>query len=106
MRDSPRTPSVEGVLRDLADRMAKIERRLGTEAASTVDAGVPDYQALGDLRVGTGYDESTRLPVGDDLALLVADSAEPSGLRWGPRVIVSQTEPADPVEGDIWLALP
>jgi len=40
------------------------------------------WQAKGDLAVGTGASASIRLAVGADTFVLVADSAEVSGLKW------------------------
>lgn len=40
------------------------------------------WEAKGDLAVGTGPDTAARLGVGADGEILVADSTEPTGLKW------------------------
>jgi hypothetical protein len=47
-------------------------------------AMAPDvFTAKGDLYVATAADTGTRLPVGTNGQLLIADSAQTTGLRWG-----------------------
>lgn len=48
--------------------------------------GIPEtlIDAKGDLIVGTAADTADVLPAGTDTFILVADSAEPSGLLWRP----------------------
>lgn len=40
------------------------------------------WDAKGDLAVGTGANTASRLPVGTNGQVIVADSAEPTGLKW------------------------
>jgi len=55
-------------------------------AAANVPTGGSDLQniidAKGDLLVGTGFHTATRLPVGSNDQILIADSTANSGLRW------------------------
>jgi hypothetical protein len=44
------------------------------------------WDAKGDLLAGTGADTAVRLPVGGNGLMLVADSAETTGLRWANTV--------------------
>jgi hypothetical protein len=46
--------------------------------------GIPEsaFNAKGDLLAGTAPDSYSVLPVGTDGLILVADSSEPTGLRW------------------------
>jgi hypothetical protein len=100
-------------------------RSLGTgatQAAAGTDgvtaAGVPRslVDAKGDLLVGSGADALLRLPVGTDDQMLVADSSQPSGLRWYTttagagiegdgisKIVVSDTFPTGLEIGDFWL---
>lgn len=41
------------------------------------------FNAKGDILVGTGPDAAATLPVGADGSVLLADSAQPDGVRWG-----------------------
>lgn len=100
MRDAPQTPTMEGVLRDLSNRVRSLERRLGSTVAETEPL---PFEAVGDLIVGFGYGERARLPVGTNERLLEADSGELLGVRWGRKITASATPPADPAEGDIWI---
>ena len=45
------------------------------------------WDAKGDLAVGTASDTASKLTVGTDGAQIFADSAQSTGLRWGPSVI-------------------
>jgi len=50
-------------------------------------ASAPDmFTAKGDLFVGTAADAGTKLPVGGDGDVLMADSAQASGLAWADRL--------------------
>lgn len=46
------------------------------------------WDAKGDLAVGTGANTGDRLPIGTDGKILVADSGEAKGMRWGTIPIV------------------
>jgi len=42
------------------------------------------WNTKGDLAAATGPDAATNLPVGTNGQVLVADSTQPTGLKWGP----------------------
>jgi hypothetical protein len=64
-------------------------------------AGVPDiFTTKGDIAVATGGDAATRLEVGTDDQMLVADSNESTGIKWIPR----QIEDIITTKGDILAA--
>jgi len=52
------------------------------EVGTASDFAANLVDAKGDLLVGTANDTLTRLPVGTDEQVLIADSAEASGVRW------------------------
>lgn len=79
-------------------RLAALERRLATQernpggdgGTGTVPAHTHSeylpftaFDIKGDLLVGTGSDAMSRLPVGLNGQVLVADSSQPTGLKWG-----------------------
>ena len=53
----------------------------GSAGVSNIGNSIVD--AVGDLIVGTAADTAARVGVGSDLALLVADSAQVAGVKWG-----------------------
>lgn len=71
------------------------------------DAGVPDiFSAKGDLAAATGADAAARVVVGDDDAILVADSGQSAGLAWQiqPAVVAYNSTSQDPAVGS-WHTL-
>ena len=59
-------------------------------------AGAPDmFTTKGDLFVGTAADAGTRLGVGANGDVLMADSAEASGVKWAKHVAVAQRQGGD-----------
>ena len=63
------------------------------------------WDAKGDLAVGTGPNTAVRLAVGVNGYVLIADSSQPTGLRWGPQTGTgSSSVSVDPIyvaKGDI-----
>lgn len=51
-----------------------------------------EIDAKGDLLVGIGADDADNLPVGADGEVLIADSSEPTGVRWGIGELATQAE--------------
>jgi hypothetical protein len=83
-----------------------------TALAWTKITGAPSFMtdpttSKGDLIVHGAT--TTRLPVGTDGQLLLADRTQVLGVRWGTvatggaRVTVSDTAPATPSNGDLWF---
>jgi hypothetical protein len=71
---------------------------------SDVTAGgmsVALYDAKGDLLAGTGADAVARLPVGTDNQILIADSTQTTGLRWGAAPATYTDEQAQDAVGTI-----
>lgn len=70
-------------------------------------AGVDVVAAKGDLMVGTAADTVTRLAVGANGSLVVADSSTASGLRWQiqPHCLLSRSGNYDP-NVDEWVSIP
>jgi hypothetical protein len=62
--------------------------------------------AKGDLLVAIAAGQLDNLPIERDGQLLVSDSTTYFGVKWGPRLTVSQNPPTDPQPGDIWIQLP
>lgn len=57
---------------------------INTYWGDNMAAGVPDiFTAVGDLAIGSGPDSAGVLPVGSNGQLLVVDSSEPLGIKWG-----------------------
>ena len=52
------------------------------------------FDAKGDLAVGTGADTASRLPVGADTQVLIADSTQATGLKWGAAPAGTPANPA------------
>lgn len=84
------------------------------ESITQIDATLADkvsYQdvdAKGDLLVGTGPDALDRLAVGVDGEVLIADSAEVTGLKWssaggGTTITQQASAPSSPQPGDLWI---
>lgn len=57
--------------------------RAGAAGADTGFATAADFAAKGDLLVGTGAAAFTNLAVGANTLVLVADSTQASGVKWG-----------------------
>lgn len=74
-------------------------------AAVTADAAFPVATGTtkGDIFVCTGPGVLVRLPIGDDGEVLLCDSGEASGLRWGQRTTADTVAPLTPNVGDVWL---
>lgn len=91
-------PDLRRHLRELEDRVERIERRSAirpTTLRPKPTFGLLD--AKGDLIVASAADTAERFPVGANNLLLVPDSSTTTGLRWGlpvlPGVIVRRTTP-------------
>lgn len=67
-------------------------------------AGIDVVTTKGDLLVGTAADTVTRLGVGTDDSIIVADSGTASGLAWQivPHCLVTRSEALDPTP-DEWV---
>jgi hypothetical protein len=59
------------------------------------------FDAKGDLLAGTGADAVSRLPVGTDNQILIADSTQATGLRWGAAPSGYTNEEAQDAVGSI-----
>lgn len=81
---------------------------VGDEVEVTIEApgALAAVAAQGDLIVGIAAGEVDNLPIDRDGQLLVSDSSTYLGVKWGPKLTVSQTEPSSPKPGDIWVELP
>jgi len=73
-----------------------------TSSAGTGVAGDTIWDSRGDLAAGSGSDAAARLPVGTDGQTLVADSSQPTGLRWATAPAGGGASPADTAA---WLPL-
>jgi hypothetical protein len=67
---------------------------------------IPTVDAKGDLIVGSADNTVTKLTVGAEGTVLLADPSTATGLAWGAAggsISVSTTAPEDPAEGDLWF---
>lgn len=87
-------------LADAAAAQATADAAVVTADAALV-AGIATTK--GDIFVCTGPGVLVRLPVGDDGQVLICDSAEASGLRWGQKTTADTVAPLSPSVNDIWL---
>lgn len=80
---------IEKVVRDLRrnseDTAATLFARLGAHTHSYIPNSLLD--AKGDLIVATANDTAARLPIGSDNQILVADSAQSTGVKWTSTVV-------------------
>jgi hypothetical protein len=89
---------------DLNDAVEALEAKVGVNGSAVAtsleyrvnvleNAEIPDtiIDAKGDLIVGTADDTAGRLAVGANDYVLIADSAEATGLKWGPSPGISST---------------
>lgn len=77
------TPGLQGRLYWVTDTQ-DLYYDTGTSWVNVTDAAQQTlFDAKGDLLAGTGDDTAARLPAGANEAVLLGDSAQATGLRWG-----------------------
>lgn len=72
---------------DSGDELVFLGQPTGTTAGTVLSPNVVD--AKGDLIVGTAADTVSRLAVGADNTVLVADAAQPAGAKWTGSLALS-----------------
>lgn len=68
-----------------------------------LDPAIDIAAARGDLLVGTAADAMSNLSADRDGQILMLDSTQSVGIKWGPKVTISESQPSSPRPGDIWI---
>lgn len=87
MTQAPYTATVNALIVDVDGHPtvnALIVDTAGNPVLSPPIASDPIWDAKGDLVAGTGADAATRVAVGSNGQVLIADSSQTGGVRWGP----------------------
>lgn len=85
------------------NQVLKKNSNVDQDVSWALDPAIDIAAAKGDLLVALATDSLSRLGVDRDGQLLMTDSTETLGVKWGPKITISPTQPASPRPGDIWI---
>lgn len=77
-----------------------VDEEVDVTFTSTIAAAVA---AKGDILVGIAAGSISPLHVDRDGQILMTDSTQTTGVKWGPKVTILATAPVNPRPGDIWI---
>ncbi len=86
-----------------ADQVLKKNSATNGDYGWALDPAIDVVAARGDLLVGLSADVLSRLGVDRNGQLLITDSVETVGVKWGPKITINDTAPASPRPGDLWI---